>query len=116
MNVNTANNGYVLANIFTLAQSYAQPTVLSSFSYSNNDAGAPNGGYGTCQDTGGVNGWLCQHRWIAFAGMVGWRNQVGTAAMNNWVSPASNRIAFGRGAYIVLFDGGGTCADGSRGA
>ena len=96
--VNTAHNGYVLANIFTLAQSYGTPTILSSFSYSNNDAGAPNGGYGTCQDTGGVNGWLCQHRWIAFQGMVGWHNQVGDAPMSKWVTPTQNRIAFSRGA------------------
>ena len=98
---NTAHNGYVLGTIFTLAQPYGQPSILSSYSYSNNDQGAPNGGYGTCQDTGGVNGWLCQHRWIAFSGMVGFHNQVGASAVTNQVTSGQNRIAFGRGACHV---------------
>jgi hypothetical protein len=29
--------------------------------------------------------------------MVGFHNNVGSAAMTNWVSPAANQIAFGRG-------------------
>ena len=84
--------------VFSLAHPYGTPTILSSFSYSNNDAGAPNGGYGTCQDTGGINGWLCQHRWAAVAGMVGFRNNVGNAGLNNCFAPQSQQIAFGRGA------------------
>ena len=94
---NTAHNGYVLGTIFTLAQPYGQPSILSSYSYSNNDQGAPNGGYGTCQDTGGVNGWLCQHRWTEIAGMVGFHNAVGNAALTEWVAPQPQQIAFGRG-------------------
>jgi len=39
---------------------------------------------------------LCQHRWIAVAGMTGFRNNAGTSAMTNWVSPSSQQIAFGR--------------------
>ena len=96
--VNTAHNGYVLANIFTLAQSYGTPTILSSYTFSDYDQGAPNNGDGTCYGAGGVNGWLCQHRWAAVAGMVGFRNNVGSAALGNWVSPQSQQIAFGRGA------------------
>ncbi|KAG6855228.1 Alpha-amylase 1 [Tephrocybe sp. NHM501043] len=30
--------------------------------------------------------------------MVGFRNNVGSAAITNWVSPQSQQIAFGRGA------------------
>ena len=30
--------------------------------------------------------------------MVGFHNNVGTAALNNWVSPSGSQIAFGRGA------------------
>ncbi|KAF5328568.1 hypothetical protein D9758_017730 [Tetrapyrgos nigripes] len=91
------SNTYVTATIFSLAHSYGTPTILSSYTFSNIDDGAPNGGAGTCSGTGGSNGWLCQHRWIAFSGMVGWRNTVGRAVINNWVSPQSQQIAFGRG-------------------
>ena len=97
MKPSSHNNAYVLATIFSLAHSYGTPTVLSGYSYSNTDEGAPNGGYGTCSGTGGANGWLCQHRWIAFAGMTGFHNAVGDAAMTNWVTGSSQRIAFGRG-------------------
>lgn len=31
--------------------------------------------------------------------MVGFRNNVGTSALTNWVSPQSQQIAFGRGLY-----------------
>ena len=91
------NNAYVLATIFSLAHPYGTPTVLSSYSFSDTNAGAPNGGYGTCSGTGGSNGWLCQHRWVAFAGMTAFHNTVGSAGMTNWVAPSSQRIAFGRG-------------------
>nr|AOC97454.1 alpha-amylase [Flammulina velutipes] len=96
LNVNSANNAYVIATIFSLAHPYGTPTILSSYSFSNNDAGAPNGGTGTCSGTGGSNGWHCQHRWIAFSGMVAFRNAVGSASLRNWVSPQNDRIAFER--------------------
>ncbi|KAK0199507.1 glycoside hydrolase family 13 protein [Desarmillaria ectypa] len=97
LNVNSSNNAYVIATIFSLAHPYGTPTILSSYQYSTTDDGAPNNGVGTCSGTGGVNGWYCQHRWIAFTGMVGFRNNVGSAALTNWVSPQSSQIAFGRG-------------------
>lgn len=89
--------------VFSLAHSYGTPTILSSYSgFENSDAGAPNGGTGTCSGTGGSNGWLCQHRWAAIQGMVGFRNAVGTAAISNWQSPQSQQIAFDRGTSGVL--------------
>ncbi|KAF9258748.1 glycoside hydrolase [Marasmius fiardii PR-910] len=97
LNSNSPSNTYVTATIFSLAHPFGTPSILSSYSFSNTDAGAPNGNTGTCSATGGANGWLCQHRWVAFSGMVGFRNTVGTAAITNWVSPQSDRIAFGRG-------------------
>ncbi|CAL1711231.1 unnamed protein product [Somion occarium] len=98
LNNNSPSNTYVTAMIFSLAYPYGTPTILSSYSgFTNTDAGAPNGGVGTCSGTGGSNGWLCQHRWVAISGMVGFHNNVGTAALNNWVSPQSQQIAFGRG-------------------
>ncbi|KAF7349719.1 Alpha-amylase [Mycena sanguinolenta] len=97
LNINSANNTYITATIFSLAHSYGTPTILSSYSFATTDDGAPNGGTGTCTATGGADGWYCQHRFVAITGMVGFRNQVGSAAITNWVSPQSEQIAFGRG-------------------
>ena len=49
-----------------------------------------------------ASGWFCQHRWVAIAGMVGFRNNVGSAALTNWVSPQGSQIAFGRGMPLTL--------------
>ncbi|KAH8099619.1 glycoside hydrolase superfamily [Cristinia sonorae] len=97
LNVNSPSNTYITANIFALAHPYGTPTVLSSYSFGSNDDGAPNGGAGSCSGSGGANGWLCQHRWTPIAGMVQFRNTVGSSGLNNWVSPQSQQIAFGRG-------------------
>ena len=85
--------------IFSLAHPYGTPSILSSYTgFTDTDAGAPNNNVGTCSGSGGANGWLCQHRWPAVVGMVGFRNNVGSAALTDWVSPSSQQIAFGRGA------------------
>ncbi|EJF58002.1 glycoside hydrolase family 13 protein [Dichomitus squalens] len=97
LNYNSPSNTYILANIFALAHPYGTPTVLSSYSFSSGDTGAPNGGTGVCSGNGGSNGWLCQHRWQAISGMVGFRNTVGNVDITNWTAPAAQRIAFGRG-------------------
>lgn len=59
-------------------------------------------GTGTCSGTGGSGGWLCQHRYVAISGMVSFRNNVSSTAMTNWVSPQSDRIAFGRGMHRFI--------------
>ncbi|KAI0812488.1 glycoside hydrolase superfamily [Irpex lacteus] len=99
LNNYSPSNTYVLALIFSLAHPYGTVSVLSSYSgfNSNSDAGAPNGGTGTCTGTGGSNGWFCQHRWIAVQGMVAFRNTAGTAALQNWQTGQSSQIAFDRG-------------------
>ncbi|KIP11288.1 carbohydrate-binding module family 20 protein [Phlebiopsis gigantea 11061_1 CR5-6] len=99
LNNNSPSNLYTLAMILSLAHPYGTPTILSSYSgFTDYDAGAPNSGAGTCTTGGGSNGWLCQHRWNAVAGMTGFHNTVGTAAITNWQSPQASQIAFGRGA------------------
>ncbi|RDB27268.1 Alpha-amylase [Hypsizygus marmoreus] len=104
LNINSPSNTYITATIFSLAHPYGTPTVLSSFTFSNKDAGPPNGGSGTCSSTGGSGGWLCQHRYIPISGMVGFRNNVGSAGITNWMSAQSQRIAFGRGSagYVAI--------------
>ncbi|KAF8812947.1 glycoside hydrolase family 13 protein [Phlegmacium glaucopus] len=97
LNINSPSNTYITATIFSLAHPYGTPTILSSYSFSTSDDGAPNNEIGTCSATGGSGGWLCQHRFVSISGMVGFRNNVGSAPLNNWVSPQSQQIAFGRG-------------------
>ncbi|KAJ7691417.1 hypothetical protein B0H17DRAFT_1201064 [Mycena rosella] len=105
-NINSPSNTYITAMIFSLAHSYGTPTILSSYTCATIDDGAPNGGVGTCSATDGSDGWLCQHRFVAFTGMVGFRNQVGSAAITNWVSPQAQKIAFGRGSAGFTVSGG----------
>ncbi|KZT36083.1 glycoside hydrolase family 13 protein [Sistotremastrum suecicum HHB10207 ss-3] len=99
LNYNSPSNTYTLAHVFMLAYPYGTPTVLSGYTFSNTDQGSPNNGSGTCYGAGGTNGWLCQHRWSAIAGLVGFRNHVGlSSAVTNYVAPSSQQVAFGRGA------------------
>ncbi|KII86838.1 glycoside hydrolase family 13 protein [Plicaturopsis crispa FD-325 SS-3] len=97
LNYLSANNTYITGTVFSLAHPYGTPTVLSSYSFTDIDVGAPNNGTGTCATAGGSGGWLCQHRYPAMAGMVGFRNAVGSGALQNFVTGTSSQIAFGRG-------------------
>ncbi|QRW17454.1 alpha-amylase [Rhizoctonia solani] len=94
---------YTLAHVFMLAYPYGTPTILSSYTFSDNDAGGPSNGVGSCSDSGGANGWQCQHRWAAITGMVKWYNGV-TGSVNNWVIGTNQQIAFGRGSsgFVVI--------------
>ncbi|QRV89259.1 alpha-amylase [Ceratobasidium sp. AG-Ba] len=94
---------YTLAHVFMMAYPYGTPTVLSSYTFSDKDAGSPNNGAGSCSGSGGANGWQCQHRWNAIVGMVKWRNGV-SGTLNNWVTGTNQQIAFGRGStgYVVI--------------
>ncbi|KAF8603081.1 glycoside hydrolase [Ceratobasidium sp. AG-I] len=98
LNYNSASNIYTLAMVFSLSYPYGTPTILSSYSFSTTDDGAPNSGAGTCSGSTGTNGWLCQHRWTAVAGMVPWFNAVSGTSLTNWQTGTNQQIAFGRGA------------------
>ncbi|KAF5376995.1 hypothetical protein D9615_007302 [Tricholomella constricta] len=104
LNFHSPSNTYIIAHVFSLAHPYGTPTVLSSFSFSDHDAGPPSGGSGSCSTARMNGGWLCQHRFVAISGMVGFRNNVGSAGITNWVAPQSQRIAFGRGSagYVAI--------------
>ncbi|PVG03693.1 glycoside hydrolase [Serendipita vermifera] len=104
----SSNNIYTLAMVFSLAHSYGTPTILSSYTFSSNDAGSPGGG--SCSGSGGANGWQCQHRWNAVAGLVGFHNTVGSSAITNWYSTGSQQIAFGRGSsgFVVINNSDGS--------
>ncbi len=88
---------HALAQAFSLAYPYGTPQLMSSFSFTNNEAGPPANGSGiTNQVTCGA-GWECEHRRTVVANLVGFHNQVNGTAVTNWTSSQSNRIAFGRG-------------------
>lgn len=97
LNYKSPSNTYITAHVFSLAHPYGTPTVLSSYSFSSIHEGPPSRGTGTCSGTGGRGGWLCQHRYTAISGMVGFRNNVGSTPLTDWVSPQPQQIAFGRG-------------------
>ena len=65
---------YALANAFMLAWPYGSPTVMSSYTFSNRDAGPPSDGGNKTLNTTCYSGWECEHRWPVIANMVGFRN------------------------------------------
>ncbi|KAI0289062.1 glycoside hydrolase superfamily [Russula brevipes] len=85
------------------AHPYGVPTVLSSYSnFYHADSGSPNGGMAHISDFSSFESrpsGLCQHRWTAIAGMVGFRNNVNANInpLTRWVAPSPQQIAFARG-------------------
>lgn len=71
-----------LANAFMLAWPYGFPRVMSSFSFTDKEAGPPmdadeNIVSPTFNDDGSCNnGWVCEHRWRPIYAMVQFRNVV----------------------------------------
>ncbi|KAF8315449.1 alpha-amylase-domain-containing protein [Clavulina sp. PMI_390] len=98
LNYLSPSNTYTLAHAFMLGWPYGTPTVTSGYTWSTTDDGAPNGGAGTCYGNGGVNGWLCTHRWPLIAGMTQFRNHVFGSAVTNYVTGTNEQMAWGRGA------------------
>ncbi|MGA5302798.1 carbohydrate-binding module family 20 domain-containing protein [Nucisporomicrobium flavum] len=95
---------YALAEAFMIAFPYGVPQVMSSFTFSNNDAGPPASSNGTTTAVSCGSGWQCEHRARTTANMVALRNTAAGAAVSNWWSNGSNQIAFGRGsaAYVAF--------------
>jgi alpha-amylase len=109
----TYKNGsdYRLANVFELSYPYGWPTVYSGYTFSNNDAGAPQQGNGKVNDAVcGQGTFTCAHRWNETAHMVGFRNTVGTAALGNVWSDGGGALAYGRGdkGYVAINRAGGS--------
>ncbi|MEU7901505.1 carbohydrate-binding module family 20 domain-containing protein [Actinoplanes sp. NPDC049118] len=95
----TYKNGtsYALAEAFMIAWPYGVPQVMSSFTFSDNEAGPPANGSGITNAVNCGSGWACEHRWRTTANMVALRNAAAGAAVTNWWTNGSNQIAFGRG-------------------
>jgi alpha-amylase len=101
---------YALAEAFMIAWPYGVPQVMSSFTFSNPDAGPPAAGNGTTTAVNCSAGWACEHRWRSTENMVALRNAAAGAAVTNWWTNGSNEIAFGRGsnAFVAFNRSGST--------
>ena len=109
---------YALANVFMLAWPMGYPRIMSSYVFSDSEAGPPSDAAGhtnsiyaagsTAPNCGLQPGqWVCEQRWRAIAGMVGFRDfTADSPTLANWWSNPSdgNQIAFGRGAagFVVI--------------
>ncbi|EDW08396.1 alpha-amylase A [Drosophila mojavensis] len=94
---------YKMASAFMLAHPFGTPRVMSSFAFDNTDQGPPTtDGHNIASpifnsDMSCGGGWVCEHRWRQIYNMVGFRNAVGDARLQNWWDNGSNQIAFSRG-------------------
>ncbi len=97
---------YALANVYMLAWPYGEPTVMSSYEFTNIDTGPPaTDQSGTSKDTAcGQDGWVCEHRWQSTEGMVGFHNAVKGTGVAQWWDDGNNAVAFARGnrGYVVV--------------
>lgn len=104
---------YKIAQAITLAQTYGWPRVMSSFAFTNTEEGPPhNDDWSTKNvvinaDGSCGNGWVCEHRWRAIAGMAGFAKAANGQPMTNWWSEG-NKAAFSRGnkAFIAITNEG----------
>jgi alpha-amylase len=101
-NVVTHKDGtlYDLANVFMLAYPYGYAQVMSSYNFSDPDAGPPSG---AVHNNGSLNcfgsQWKCEHRWSTIAGAVQFRNNTAEEwRVTHWWDNGNNQIAFGRAA------------------
>ncbi|WP_238015743.1 carbohydrate-binding module family 20 domain-containing protein [Dactylosporangium sp. AC04546] len=102
-----------LATVFMLAWNHGTPNVMSSFTFSNNDASPPADGNGYVTAVSCGSGWECQHRQRAVKNMVGFHNATrANTTVGNWWSDGSNAIAFSRGSsgWVAVNNGSGTVA------
>ena len=105
---------YRLAQIFTLSYPYGYPRVMSSYPFVDTDAGPPGEGPDTDPVYDGADDgpdpdcfeeWVCEHRWPAIAGMVGFHNFTApNFFVSDWWSNNRDQIAFGRGelGFVVI--------------
>lgn len=89
----TYENGsrYNIANVFMLAYPYGTPKIMSSYDFTDPNAGPPPGG--GCDGTG----FVCEHRWTSIANMVAFRQVTDGTPVRNWWSSGTGQIAFSRG-------------------
>lgn len=109
---------YQLATVLMIAGDYGTPVVLSGYAFRDRDAGPPQDGAGrvldaTCTNLGPdaelePGDWVCQHRWPAVVGAVGWRAAVGQVPVE--VTSERRVLGLGHGAAGFLGANGGSAA------
>jgi alpha-amylase len=112
---------FELANMFMLSIPYGKPMIYSGYAFADRDAGPKVLAHGKTADAvcpavssaatvGKVahGSFVCSHRWAGITGMIQWRDAVGAAAPQNYVSKG-NAYGFSRGKLgFVLFNTGPT--------
>ncbi|XP_063699918.1 alpha-amylase 1-like [Culicoides brevitarsis] len=95
---------YTSAVVYTLANNYGIPRIMSSYYFDNPSMGPPHDsndnirGPGTNRRDGScTGGWVCEHRWNGIRNMVKFRNAVGNAPVTNWTTYGNNALSFCRG-------------------
>ncbi|XP_045498533.1 alpha-amylase 1-like isoform X1 [Colias croceus] len=94
---------YKGAIAFMLAHPYGVAQLMSSFHFTDTEAGPPMDSNGNIRsptinsDNSCGNGWVCEHRWRQIYQMVAFRNVAGNTGLSNWWDNGNNQIAFCRG-------------------
>ncbi|MBU7599392.1 alpha-amylase family protein [Streptomyces sp. P38-E01] len=103
------NASYTLAHVFMLAHPYGSPDVHSGYRFDDKDAGPPSGGAAACDQ----EAWNCEHEWREISSMVGFRNAVGDAGLEQWWDNGSDALAFSRGdkGFVAVNNGGGQVSE-----
>ncbi|XP_077291632.1 alpha-amylase A-like [Arctopsyche grandis] len=97
------SKAYKAALAFELAQNYGTTRIMSSFAFTDSDAGPPMNANETIvspiinSDGSCDENWVCEHRWGPIYQMVEFRNQVNGTILSNWWDNGNNQIAFSRG-------------------
>jgi len=96
---------YTFANIFMLAWPYGDVRLMSSYYFSDTDAGPPGVGVKNGANCGNGRDWVCEHRVAGVANMVQWRNVAGkNSNVKHFQHGNDNQIAFSRGgkAFVAM--------------
>jgi alpha-amylase len=92
-----------MAETFSLAWHYGFTKVMSSFHFTDVDAGPPADSAGnilpvTINPDGSCgNGWVCEHRWNSISNMIEFQTVVAGTRMENWWANGLYQIAYSRG-------------------
>jgi len=104
---------YKMAQAITHAWTYGQPRIMSSYEFTNTEAGPPSNG-DTIRDVtfdgngNPQNGWVAEHRWQVIAGMASFAKAVsGTTDRFYWNQGNAAAWARGdRGFFAITNEGG----------
>ncbi len=110
-NILTYKDGalYTLANVFMLGWPYGYPQVMSSYSFTDTDAGPPGSAVHSGSSVNCFGAWQCEHRWREISNMVRFRAATEGAGVSRWWDNGNNQVAFartGKGFVVINREGG----------